>query len=65
MKVTLRENGSGTLTAYVAKKDLEEDVVSQTVSDDSKVLTLANGWELAIALEEPLKLPTTIEARRL
>lgn len=65
MKVTLRENGSGTLTAYVAKKDLEEEVVNQTLSEDSKVLTLANGWELAIDPEEPLKLPTTIEARRL
>jgi nitrogen fixation protein NifT len=65
MKVMLRADASGTLTVYVAKKDLEEKVVSQTVSDDSKVLTLANGWELAIAPEEPLKLPTTIEAKRL
>ncbi len=65
MKVMLRQDASGTLTAYVAKKDLEEKVVSQTVRDDSKILTLANGWELAIAPEEPLKLPTTIEAKRL
>ena len=65
MKVMLREDGEGGLTAYVAKKDLEEKVISQTVNDDVKVLTLANGWELEIALEEPLKLPTTIQAKRL
>lgn len=65
MKVMLREDASGDLTAYVAKKDLEEKVVSQKVEDGSKVLTLANGWELEIAPEEPRKLPTTIPAKRL
>ena len=65
MKVMLREDDDGDLTAYVAKKDLEEKVVSQKVEDGSKVLTLANGWELEIAAEEPQKLPTTIAAKRL
>jgi nitrogen fixation protein NifT len=66
MKVMLRQNNAGHLTVYVAKKDLEEEVVKQEQSDDGKVLTLANGWELAIPiLEEPLKLPQTIEAKRL
>ncbi|HBB30361.1 MAG TPA: putative nitrogen fixation protein NifT [Cyanobacteria bacterium UBA8803] len=66
MKVMLRRSSSGQLIAYVAKKDLEEEVVKQTVSDEGKVFTLANGWELEFSgLEEPLKLPQTFEAKRL
>ena len=65
MKVMLRKDDDGDLTAYVAKKDLEEKVVDETVNDNAKILTLANGWELAIALEEPVKLPTTIQAKKL
>jgi nitrogen fixation protein NifT len=66
MKVMLRRNAIGHLVVYVAKKDLEEEVVKETESDSEKILTLANGWELAIAgLEEPLALPKTVEARRL
>lgn len=65
MKVMLRTDDEGTLSVYVAKKDLEEVVVSQTVNEKSKILTLANGWELEIAAEEPVKLPTTVEAKRL
>jgi nitrogen fixation protein NifT len=66
MKVMLRANQLGHLVVYVAKKDLEEEVVSQTGTANGKIFTLANGWELAIAnLEEPLKLPQTIEAKRI
>jgi nitrogen fixation protein NifT len=66
MKVMLRRNPTGHLIVYVAKKDLEEEVVKEVEVDAEKILTLANGWELAIAgLEEPLKLPKTVEARRL
>lgn len=66
MKVMLRRNNAGHLVVYVAKKDLEEEVVQETENNQEKILTLANGWELAIAgLEEPLKLPQTVEARRL
>jgi nitrogen fixation protein NifT len=66
MKVMLRRNNLGHLTAYVAKKDLEEEVIKEVEENNEKILTLANGWELAIAdLEEPLKLPQTVEARRL
>lgn len=66
MKVMLRRNNTGHLVVYVAKKDLEEEVVQETENNQEKILTLANGWELAIAgLEEPLKLPQTVEARRL
>ncbi|NET35575.1 MAG: putative nitrogen fixation protein NifT [Cyanothece sp. SIO1E1] len=66
MKVMLRENNVGTLLAYVAKKDLEEEVVYELQSGDSTIFTLANGWELAIAgHRESLQLPQTVEARRL
>lgn len=66
MKVMLRRNAVGHLVVYVAKKDLEEEVVQEEETDREKILTLANGWRLAIAgLEEPLKLPKTIEARRI
>ncbi|EKQ67130.1 putative nitrogen fixation protein FixT [Leptolyngbyaceae cyanobacterium JSC-12] len=66
MKVMLRHNAAGHLVVYVAKKDLEEEVVKQAVTDTETIYTLANGWELLITdLEEPLKLPKTVEARRI
>jgi nitrogen fixation protein NifT len=66
MKVMLRRGDAGQLVVYVAKKDLEEEVVQETESEEGKIYTLANGWELAIpALVEPLKLPQTVEAKRL
>jgi nitrogen fixation protein NifT len=59
-------NDAGTLVVYVAKKDLEEEVVKQTDSETGKILTLANGWELEFS-EIPDKscLPLTVEAKRL
>jgi nitrogen fixation protein NifT len=66
MKVMLRRNATGHLVVYVAKKDLEEEVVNETEANSEKIFTLTNGWELAIAgLEDPIKLPKTVEARRI
>lgn len=66
MKVMLRRNASGTLLVYVAKKDLEEEVVSESETDEGRVFILANGWELiAPSLIEPLQLPQTIEMKRI
>ncbi|MBW4643521.1 MAG: putative nitrogen fixation protein NifT [Goleter apudmare HA4340-LM2] len=66
MKVMLRVNDAGNLVVYVAKKDLEEEVVKQTDSSEGKVLTLANGWELEFRdLPDPKNLPLTVEAKRL
>ena len=66
MKVMLRRNTVGHLVVYVAKKDLEEEVVKEVEVESEKILTLANGWELSITgLDEPLKLPKTVEARRI
>jgi nitrogen fixation protein NifT len=66
MKVMLRQNTAGNLVVYVAKKDLEEEVVKQTEGADGKIFTLANGWELSFPnLPDPLKLPQTLEAKRI
>lgn len=66
MKVMLRQNASGKLLVYVAKKDLEEEVVQEVHEAGSTILTLSNGWELSIeGLRETLKLPLTVEAKRL
>ncbi|MBD2528374.1 putative nitrogen fixation protein NifT [Nostoc flagelliforme FACHB-838] len=66
MKVMLRMNDAGTLVVYVAKKDLEEEVVKQTNGSDGKILTLANGWELEFRdLPDTANLPQTVEAKRL
>ncbi len=66
MKVMLRRASNGQLVVYVAKKDLEEEVVQERLGDVGKIFTLANGWELEIPnLEDPLKLPQTVEAKRL
>jgi nitrogen fixation protein NifT len=66
MKVMLRRNSAGHLVVYVAKKDLEEEVVKEVETDEEKIFTLANGWELAIArADEPMELPKTVEMRRI
>lgn len=67
MKVMLRRNAEGVLSAYVAKKDLEEPVVAMTRPDMwGGEITLANGWVLALPEMAPgTGLPITVEARRL
>ncbi len=66
MKVMLRQNAAGHLIVYVAKKDLEEEVVKEVEEEDNKIFTLANGWELSIAKADfPERLPQTVEAKRL
>ncbi|MEO1068081.1 MAG: putative nitrogen fixation protein NifT [Cyanobacteria bacterium J06638_6] len=66
MKVMLHNGDDGTLMVYVPKKDLEEHVISQSREGDAMLVTLENGWELSIAgLAEPLKLPQTVNAKRL
>jgi nitrogen fixation protein NifT len=67
MKVMLRRNAAGVLSAYVPKKDLEEPIVAQ---DKPELwggnVTLANGWILALPEMAPgTKLPITVEARKL
>lgn len=66
MKVMIRKDAKGVLSAYVPKKDLEEPIVSmERPGMWGGSVTLANGWELALpemAADTPL--PITVEARR-
>jgi nitrogen fixation protein NifT len=67
VKVMIRRNDEGTLSAYVAKKDLEEPIVAMENPDmwGGKV-TLANGWQLELpTMAADTRLPITVEARRL
>ena len=67
MKVMIRRTPKGSLSAYVAKKDLEEPVVSQEKPGLwGGTITLANGWTLALPeMPEGTNLPITVEARKL
>ncbi len=67
MKVMIRKNSDGELSAYIAKKDLEEPIVAM---ENPRMwggrVTLANGWQLALPdLNSDTRLPITVEARRL
>lgn len=67
MKVMIRKDSKGALSAYVPKKDLEEAIVAMAQPGMwGGLVTLANGWQLelpAMAAETPL--PITVEARRI
>lgn len=67
MKVMIRRDAAGTLSAYVPKKDLEEPIVAMDNPDLwGGVVTLANGWRLELpALAADTPLPLTVDARRL
>ncbi len=66
MKVMIRKDSAGTLSAYVPKKDLEEPIVSMEKPDMwGGLVTLANGWQLALPdMPEGTTLPITVEAKR-
>ena len=66
MKVMIRRSGEA-LSAYVAKKDLEEPIVrAETPSLWGGWVELANGWRLQLPeLAADTRLPITVEARRL
>lgn len=67
MKVMIRRNEKGQLSAYVPKKDLEEPVVEQEKPDLwGGTIKLANGWQLALPeMAADTRLPITVEAKRL
>ena len=67
MKVMIRKNREGALTAYVAKKDLEEPIVEMEKPEMwGGIVKLANGWELELPpMDEEPRLPITVEARKL
>jgi nitrogen fixation protein NifT len=66
MKVMIRRNENDVLSAYVPKKDLEENIVEHD-NDDlwGGNVTLANGWVLALPeMPADTRLPKTVEAKR-
>lgn len=67
MKVMIRRNSAGALSAYVAKKDLEEPIVSQEKPGLwGGTVTLGNGWQLSLPeMAAGTTLPITVEARKL
>lgn len=67
MKVMIRKDHAGALSAYVPKKDLEEPIVAMEKEGlwGGKV-TLGNGWQLELPeMAADTRLPITVEARRL
>lgn len=67
MKIMIRKDSTGALTAYIAKKDLEEPIVSMEKAEMwGGVVTLANGWKFALPeMAADTRLPLTVEARKL
>ena len=67
MKVMIRKDSKGSLSAYVPKKDLEEPIVSMEKPEMwGGLVTLGNGWQLALPeMAEGTSLPITVEARRI
>jgi nitrogen fixation protein NifT len=67
MKVMIRKNSAGQLSAYIAKKDLEEPIVEMEKDPMwGGRITLANGLQLALPeMGADTRLPITVEARRL
>lgn len=65
MKVMIRRNG-GELSAYVAKKDLEEPIIETEKAELwGGWVRLANGWVLDLPdLAADTRLPITVEARK-
>ena len=67
MKVMIRRDNKGALSAYVPKKDLEEPIVAMAnPAMWGGLVTLGNGWQLdlpALAADTPL--PITVEARKI
>ncbi|CAG0950547.1 hypothetical protein MTYP_00166 [Methylophilaceae bacterium] len=67
MKVMIRRNENGELSAYVPKKDLEEPIVEiEKPGMWGGTVKLANGWQLALPeMAADTRLPITVEARRM
>lgn len=67
MKVMIRKDSKGILSAYVPKKDLEEPIVAMVEPGlwGGRV-TLGNGWQLDLPpMPQDTVLPITVEARRI
>lgn len=67
MKVMIRRGSDGQLSAYMAKKDLEEPITEIEKPEMwGGRITLANGWQFQLPPMAPeTLLPITVEARKL
>ncbi|CAG9267876.1 MULTISPECIES: putative nitrogen fixation protein NifT [Paraburkholderia] len=67
MKVMIRKDSKGVLSAYVPKKDLEEPIVAMASPRMwGGLVTLGNGWQLELPeMADDTALPITVEARRI
>ncbi|MBS4095406.1 MAG: putative nitrogen fixation protein NifT [Sulfuricella sp.] len=67
MKIMLRKAANNGYTVYVAKKDLEENVVEMEKPELwGGTIKLGNGWVFALPeMPADTRLPLTVEARRL
>jgi len=67
MKVMIRRNAVGELSAYVPKKDLEEPIIFQEKPGLwGGMVHLANGWQLELPVLPPqTALPLTVDARKI
>lgn len=67
MKITLRKDRNGNLSVYVAKKDLEQEVIATDQTGLwGSTITLGNGWRLLLpSMPEDTPLPITVDAKRL
>ena len=66
MKIMIRKNAAGELSAYVPKKDLEEPISTMENPDMwGGMITLANGWQLELPeMAADTRLPITVDARK-
>ncbi|ARU30236.1 putative nitrogen fixation protein NifT [Sulfuriferula sp. AH1] len=66
MKIMIRKNAAGELSAYVPKKDLEEPISIMEKPDMwGGMITLANGWQLELPeMAADTRLPITVDARK-
>jgi len=67
MKIMIRKSAGGVFTAYIAKKDLEENIVAMEKPEMwGGTITLGNGWKFALPdMAADTRLPLTVEARKL
>lgn len=67
MKVMIRKDAKGQLSAYVAKKDLEQPIVETEKADLwGGSVKLRNGWTLILPeMPAETRLPVTVNARKL
>lgn len=67
MKIMIRKKSDGKLVVYVPKKDLEEAIVSMAHPGMwGGLVTLANGWELALPdMPADTPLPISVDAQKI